>query len=83
MMESLTDVRDRLQEEFDNLPYPVQWGTFTLGRIATLETQNAALLEALIELRKITKTHTILGRGDWLNHVEEHVDNTIRKHKGD
>ena len=37
------------------------------------------LLEVLTELRKITKTHTILGRGDWLNHVEEYADNAISK----
>lgn len=41
--ESLTAVRDRLQEEFDNLTYPVQWGTFMLGRVAQLEAENQRL----------------------------------------
>ena len=48
--ESLTAVRNRLQEEFDNLTYPVQWGTFMLGRVAQLEAE-------LVGCRKLAKSY--------------------------
>jgi len=51
--ESLTAVRDRLQEEFENLTYPVQWGTFMLGRVAQLEAEKKALREGIIRALQI------------------------------
>ena len=39
----LSELRDRLQDEFDSRETPIQWGTFMLGKVAQLEAENEAL----------------------------------------
>ncbi len=33
----MRELRDKLQEEYDNLSYDIQWSTFMLGKVAQLE----------------------------------------------
>ena len=75
--ESLTVVRDRLQKEFDNLIYPVQWGTFILGRVAQLEAELAEAKTQLSYIREhgpdvfITKEEQLKAENEGLKKENE------------
>jgi len=73
----LSEIRDRLQDEFEERDPPIQWDTFMLGKVAQLEEENEALMELLEDGRDVISRmrhklgevgmwETILGRIDAL-----------------
>ena len=52
----LSELRDRLQDEFEERDPPIQWGTFMLGKVAQLEAENEALKEKVSKLELLIET---------------------------
>ena len=87
LKEEYLNVIDLLACEKELLTKNVQDGRYAHSVIREchreLEEENEAMVEASEALLDAIHTHTVLGRGDWLNGLETNMEEAISKAKGD